>query len=310
MRSFTLALALLGGAISAPCRGARTDPIGPDDASIAQTPGDAAPPTQDALADAAPPYPDAAPLYRDAAPHPDGSAEYPTPLVREEQEVVIDGTTETWRLKWAAPPKPYCGLNDDWESCPCWPFAYGEIGDLFLSRLRDGVEFDRLRLSAFFDPSLSKGAMLQRWPASLASDPTQADEAQAARIRRRATVQAMHFGDYDHDGRATEFYVATDALPCGKSIGFVVGISKTNQRLHAFGTAAKPNQALNLQEREWHGLLGAHGPTKMLDWACGDHGSDEQAWVELRWTERGIDGTFRAYACDADAGGLLREESL
>ena len=31
-------------------------------------------------------------------------AEYPTPLVREEQKVSIGGVPETWQLRWTAPP--------------------------------------------------------------------------------------------------------------------------------------------------------------------------------------------------------------
>jgi len=32
------------------------------------------------------------------------SSEYPSPMVREEQKVIVDGQTEVWQLKWAAKP--------------------------------------------------------------------------------------------------------------------------------------------------------------------------------------------------------------
>jgi hypothetical protein len=48
-----------------------------------------------------------------------------------------------------------------------------------------------------------------------------------AEIAKRPPVQLMYFGDYDHDGAATEFYLQTDAVPCGKSYGVVIGVWKS-----------------------------------------------------------------------------------
>lgn len=77
-------------------------------------------------------------------------AEYPSALVREEQTVVVDGLSETWRLQWAVAPKRACEPSEDSLTCPCIGFANGETGDLSLVRLRNGRQFDRLHLTPFF----------------------------------------------------------------------------------------------------------------------------------------------------------------
>ena len=54
----------------------------------------------------------------------------------------------------------------------------------------------------------------------------------------------MPLGDYDRDGRATEFVLQVDAGPCGHDTSLVVGISRDTPRLHAFGTAESPDEPL------------------------------------------------------------------
>ena len=62
-------------------------------------------------------------------------AESPTPVIREEHKVVVDGVEEHWRLEWASPPKPACPPDDPvWMTCPCSGFAFGERGNLVLVR--------------------------------------------------------------------------------------------------------------------------------------------------------------------------------
>jgi len=122
----------------------------------------------------------------------------------------------------------------------------------------------------------------------------------------------MHFADYDHDGDATEFYLQTESLPCGKSTGIVVGVSKSEPRLHVFGTSSTPSQPLYLQRQEWESLRDASGPIEVLDWACRDHASDTQTTVQLRWTAVGIEGTRRTFECtdSGNAGKLIDEDPL
>jgi hypothetical protein len=226
--------------------------------------------------------------------------EYPLPSVREEQSVTVDGTEEIWRLKWKSAPKPFCDDETLAPTCPCDGFAYGERGDLDLIRLRRGTEIDRFNLTPLF-----KGA-----------DGISVTEDEAA-VRR--AVQVMHLRDYNHDRLATEFFLQTDAKPCGKHYGVVVGITKVvvgitkdNPRLHAFGTVAHPDIPFSMEFDAWEQLRTATGAVKIIDWLCDDHGSDEQVEFELTWSLKGIDGLSRTYACMAGGkrGKLLTEDPL
>jgi hypothetical protein len=242
------------------------------------------------------------------------SDESQTPIIREEQTIVVDGATETWRLQWATVPTPYCGANEGDVSltCPCMGFAFGESGDLYLSRLRDGIEIDRLRLTPLFGEH--PAAVVQRWAADNERDfkLSERDDFELT-VSKRPTVQVMNFADYDHDGKRTEFYLQTEAAPCGKSVGVVIGLSTDNPRLHVFGTVSNPGKPLYLQKREWEALRDASSaPARVLDWACGDHGADTETDLELRWSAQGVDGVRREYTCPSknEARSLVSETPL
>jgi len=66
----------------------------------------------------------------------------------------------------------------------------------------------------------------------------------------------------------------TDVEPCGKITGIVVGVTSDRPELHAFGSALHPDTPLVMQKREWEALLKGMRPTEVLDWRCGDHGSE------------------------------------
>jgi hypothetical protein len=239
--------------------------------------------------------------------------EYPTPSVREEQKIVVDGVTETWRLQWTAVPEPTCEAGDSgWQTCPCMGFAYGEAGDLFLVRLRDGVEIDRLHLTPFFTDGSGK-AQVQRWQADFDNDAKDYKQDEfPALVAKRPTVQVMHFGDYNHDLRANEFYLQTESVACGKNAGIVIGLTKGVPRLHAFSAASNRENPLVLYKREWEAVRTAKGAVDILDWACGDHGSDTETRLRLHWTPEGLDGVRRQYTCPADGAPrrLIHEERL
>jgi hypothetical protein len=241
------------------------------------------------------------------------SSEYPAAGVREERKINVDGFIETWQLKWASGPKSFCGARDFSMAitCPCTGFAYGETGDLLLLRLRDEIEVDRLHLTPFFTEGSGK-AVLQRWP-FFDNDLKGSHRADfLVTVRERAAVQVMRFGDYDHDGRSQEFYLQTEALPCGKSTGIVVGLSPANPRLHVFGTESNPSKPVYMQKREWEALRDGLGPVDILDWACGDHGADTETRLRLRWTNEGISGVRREYTCPDDhkSRRIIREGPL
>lgn len=256
-------------------------------------------------------------LVLDAAPQTKRQTvtEYPSPLVREEQIVVVDGAIETWRLKWKSRPKPSCAPEETSLSCPCAGFAYGEEGDLELIRVRNWAEIDRFDITSLFsgDTGVSEKAVVQRWKPEIEKD---FDASQRPgfplQVSQRPTVQVMQFGDYDHDGWSTEFYLQTDVEPCGKSSGIVIGVSKANRRLHALTSTGRPAMPLGMMKFEWEAIRNAAAPVDLIDLRCGDHASDQEITLHLSWTSSGISGTRRSYTCSSDdkRGALLGEEPL
>ena len=98
------------------------------------------------------------------------------------------------------------------------------MGDLYVIRVRNGAEIDRLRLTPFFGEH--HAAVLQRWATDEDQDfkLSERDDFGKMVANKRPTVRVMNFADYDHDGRATEFYLQTEVAPCGKSVGVVIGL--------------------------------------------------------------------------------------
>ena len=244
------------------------------------------------------------------------SPEYPTPSIREEQVVVVGEVAEVWKLKWTSPPKPVCEPRQDSLTCPCNGFAFGEEGHLTLVRMRRGEEIERLDLSPFFAADIvdAEGlAVVQRWEPDYDKDyNSSTGQDFPAVVAKRRIAQVMHFAEFEPGGWQSEFYLQTEAGPCGHTSGVVIGVSKTNPRLHAVGTTEAPGRPLHLQEREWEALRHASGPIEVLDWPCGDHGADTETRLWLRWTSRGVDGTQREYSCDDNfkPGKLLSEKPL
>jgi hypothetical protein len=244
-------------------------------------------------------------------------AENPTPVIREEHKVVVDGVEELWRLEWVSPPKPACSPNepDVWSTCPCSGFAFGERGNLVLVRKKPGGEEERFPLIQFFDgefdaPGDVGEVILRRWDV----DKKDMDESKSpdfsARVRARPIATVMRFGDYDHDGRATEFLLQIGTLPCGKKMSLAIGVSRHNPRLHVFTTTEHPERPLVLQAGQWEALRQAKGPVKVMDWQCGDHGGDAETELELAFDENGIHATNWTYECDQDGrrGKLIDKE--
>lgn len=240
------------------------------------------------------------------------ATEYPTATIREEQTITIGGVSETWRLEWQALPKPYCEPSEGSLTCPCEGFAFGEIGDLFLVRLRNGTVIDRLHLKPLFGET--QGAVLQRWPVDDDHDsPNSEREDFADAVRKRPVVQVMQFEDYDHDGEKTEFYLQTEAICCGHRDGVVIGISKNDPQLHVFGTVSNPGKPLYLAKHEWDALRNSKShKLEIVDWACRDHAADTQTEFTLEWSVDGISGVRREYTCppEGESRSLVRQEPL
>ena len=229
-------------------------------------------------------------------------------LIREEQKIVVNGIPEIWRLEWKSPPKPSCGPEPDSLNCPCIGFAYGEGGQIDLVRIENGREIDRLELTPFFTQQDS--AIIQRWHTEEKDDTDAGTEGFEARVRTRPIVRIMQFADYNHDGKSTEFFLQTDAEPCGKITGVVVGLAGRNPRLHAFGTVLHPDKPLVMHKHEWDALLKATSSVEVLDWPCFDHGSDTETDLELHATNGTIQAIRREFECTESGGRgkLLREQ--
>lgn len=245
------------------------------------------------------------------------SAEAAAPIVREEQRVVVGGVEELWRLEWTRAPSPACGPEQpEWSTCPCSGFAFGESGPLVLVRKRPGKEDERLDLGQFFiemeSPADAGEAVLRRWNVEKNDDDESDSPGFTARVQARPPATVMRFGDYDHDGQATEFLLQVGTLPCGKKMMVAIGVSSKTPRLHVFHTVERPDKPLVLQASQWEVLLSAQGPVTVLDWQCGDHGSDSQTDLELSADDGSIHATKIEYECTMDdkRGPELGKENL
>ncbi len=246
-------------------------------------------------------------------------AENPAPVIREEHTVLVDGVEERWQLVWTAPPKPACSPEDSdvWFSCPCAGFAFGERGNLVLVRKRPGQADERLELNKFFteelDPPGAPGqATLRRWDVDEKDLDDKTSANFASRVRARPDATVMRFGDYDHDGRPTEFLLQVGTFPCGKKMCAAVGISRRSPHLHVFSTVAHPERPLILQDWQWESLLRSEGPIKVISWRCADHGSDTETDLELSIETDGIHATLSHYECDGEGrrGRLLNKDDF
>lgn len=236
-------------------------------------------------------------------------------MIREEQKITVNGIPEVWRLEWKTPPKSSCGPEDDsWETCPCTGFAYGESGQLDLVRSTRGREVERLELTPLFgnDSPNQGAATLQRSEPQEKGLQEGGSDAYLARVRARPSVRIMRFGDYNHDGNPTEFFLQTGVEPCGKILGIVVGVTLARRHLHAFGTTLHPDKPLVMQKREWKALLKASGPITVVDWPCGDHRSDTETDLALSATNGRIQAVRRVFGCTETGkrGHLLRKRAL
>jgi hypothetical protein len=248
------------------------------------------------------------------APYP--ATNFADPVIREEQNIRVNGISELWRLEWKTTPKPSCGPEDGSAatSCPCTGFAYGQSGQLELVRSTEGREIDRLELTPFFDnESPDRGAAtLQQWEPGEKDVDELGSDSFLAQVRARPLARIMHFADYNHDGSSTEFFLQTGVEPCGKTVGIVIGVTPSHPWLHAFGTALHPDKALVLQKREWEALLKASGPTEVLDWPCGDHCSDTETDMALSAMNGSIKAVRREFECteSGNRGRLVHEQVL
>jgi len=246
-------------------------------------------------------------------------ARNPRMVVRESQIVIVDGLRETWQLVWIGKPTAECGAEDVEmaTTCPCAGTAYGEAGNLWLIRKRNGRELERMDLKPLFgnlgypnDNRDNGKAILQRWPVR-DSDWKDFDHPPSADVvHRRPAVHIMNMADYDHDGRATEFLVQVGTLPCGKLQSVAIGLTRQNPHLHAIATVEKPDVPLTMPVWAWQALRKSPGPTTVDDWDCGDHGSEEHDDLVVSARRGGIHVKFHRWSCPGKEKPKLIEEGV
>jgi hypothetical protein len=209
-----------------------------------------------------------------ATPSPVASSAIDPARVRETKSVVVDGVTETWRLVWGSAPKPAC-VDATWSSCDCQAFAFAETGPLSLVRSRPGQPDETLDLGEIEGhgtlPRIRKTAPL---PTDKGKQPT------AAELGARPASEVMKLADFDGDGRASEFvYVESDRKgidKCGKVRAVVIGVSKSNPKLHVFRFRVVENgktleNPLHLDLADWEELR-TKKKLASASWGC-DHGA-------------------------------------
>lgn len=240
------------------------------------------------------------------------------PVIREERSVLVDSSSERWALEWLSPPEPVCTPEEDpdgWMTCPCSGFAFGEQGHLALVRHRREQKDETLVLDSFFDAVVAKlgTAVLQRWPVRLGDSDVRSDADAARLVRSRPVVALMTLGDYDHDGHATEFTLKIGNVACGHDEAVVIGVSRQNPALHVFGTASHPTVPLVLQSEDWERLRRSIAGVTVVEWTCGDHGSEQQTEIRLVTRLDGIHAERLLYDCAGPQfkrGRLLSREDL
>jgi len=186
-------------------------------------------------------------------------------VTRAVKTVRVNDVDETWVLRWRGTPKKSC-VDEDWFTCPCWGFAFGESGHLELARLRPNLPEEILDFTKH-DADL----VLQRWIPK-EKDDTKANPTDKY-LQTLEVFDPMQIRDYDHDGEATEFVFRSGVGgACGHTSLFdVVGISKKNPKLHFFGVTLP-----HLDDWESVRTMPMPGELKLLTWRCGDHGSESE----------------------------------
>lgn len=206
------------------------------------------------------------------------------PVIDEVKTIEIDGVTETWSLVWRHPPDLTCA-DKAWNTCPCGGFAFGQTGELDLVRKRPGEPDDKLDLNKLSEDPVE----LQRW-APTKADRDKDDPPSPEEIKKRPRVTTMKFGDFDHDGRETEFLFRVGlAGGCGHTSYMIpIGISTKNPKLHMFQSVERQRPIFNGDDWEKVRTLKGDGPLKIITLQCGDHGSEEEEWTTIRFDADGF----------------------
>jgi len=236
--------------------------------------------------------------------------------------VSVHGHNEVWKLVWKGATKPFCSLGDgDFYTCSCTGFAYGEAGKLFLVRSQGSSEIEEFELAPLFQEAGSSGvdvgnASLQRWEINgtdidAINTPGKLERL-ASDIPLREVSEVMIFSDYDHDGANTEFLLQVGVEPCGKRMMALIGVSESEPKLHAFASVDHPERPLILPSYVWEELVGSREDASVIEWRCGDHGSETETELIIGAANGKIKVHSTQYSCETSGkrGSLIKQENL
>lgn len=226
------------------------------------------------------------------------------PVLREERKVLVAGVEEKWRLEWRKPPVPVCEPDGDeagdWTTCPCSGFEFGEAGEVDLVRAGPGSPEERLPLAPLFadGETPGPGAVLPRWPVLKGDFAATEARGFAAAVRKRPVVPILKVADYDHDGQATEFVLQVSAGPCGHRPSILVGLDPRTKRLRAFTSVEDPKSPLVLERTsDWEKVRKATSKAPIVQWACDDHGTEEEETVTVWIDAKGLHAKRSTKSC-------------
>jgi hypothetical protein len=212
--------------------------------------------------------------------------------LRERAEISLAGRKEVWQLIWLDKTQDACGPQDVLKAlvATCNGFAYGQRGHLLLVRIVEGQPLDELVLDQFFGldgddvPDGVRGvAFLPQREFKVEDASGKLDPASLLReVAQRPIVKVMQFADYDYDGQASEFLLQIGTLPAGKRMMVLIGITRSNPKLHVFRSAEEPGRPLVAGAWVWEALRASAGNADVIEWACGDHGSDHESRIHLQ----------------------------
>ncbi len=217
-------------------------------------------------------------------------AQAPPPVRDRATVTVAPGVVEQWELVWDAPPARYCDAPDDALTCPCAGFEFGDQGRASLVRARQGRVIERFSLDALFSEGvggiLGSGAVFGRYALTPADRDALASggapRAILARFAGRPLRPVLVVRDYDGDGIAAEFVLQVGAGPCGHAASVLIGLGARGA-LHALGGSGDGQDPVVLEDPAQWEQLRTRPRSRIVLSRCGDHGSEEEESLTVRW---------------------------
>ncbi len=205
------------------------------------------------------------------------------PDVAEEHRVMVDGVEEVWRVRFTTPPRLPEPLPEE-PNCADWNDQNFENRRAVIERLRDGVVIDRLVNPSANVPAsdaISEAPLATRVAIYRRVRPSAGPQLTLAESERLPLPTVLSIGDYDHDGRATEFVLPMGFFICGNSSRGVVGLDRKHPRLHLLEWASPAGAHMVGLNIDWEAIRERESGD-IITWHCGNHGYNGED--HMRWS--------------------------